>query len=47
MPGFCDKQIDVMFEKASKELDDNKRALIGQDIDGRLAEELPALPLYF
>jgi peptide/nickel transport system substrate-binding protein len=46
-PGFCDKRTDELLKKASRELDDQKRAKIGQEVESILAEELPALPLFF
>lgn len=46
-PGWCNKKADALLKQASRELDDKKRAKIGQAFEEIWAEELPALPLYF
>lgn len=45
--GFCDPKVDELFKKASQELDMKKRVKYAHQIEEILAEELPALPLYF
>jgi peptide/nickel transport system substrate-binding protein len=47
MSGFCDPKADAILKSASLELDDKKRAKIGQEFEALFAEELPSLPLYF
>jgi peptide/nickel transport system substrate-binding protein len=47
MPGWCDKQADELLKAAARELDEGKRAKIGQKFEDIFAEELPSLPLYF
>ncbi len=47
MPGFCSPRADAILKSASLELDEKKRAKMGQEIESILAEELPALPLFF
>lgn len=46
-PGFCDPKVDELLKTASGELDPKKRAALGQEVEEILAEELPALPLFF
>ncbi len=47
VPGFCNPKADAILRSASLELDDTKRAKIGQEFEALFAEELPSLPLYF
>jgi peptide/nickel transport system substrate-binding protein len=45
--GFCNSKADQILKSASLELDDRKRAKIGQEFEKLWAEELPSLPLFF
>ena len=47
MSGFCDPKVDAILKSASLELNDQKRAKLGQEFEALFAEELPSLPLYF
>ncbi|MBH1988843.1 MAG: peptide ABC transporter substrate-binding protein [Myxococcaceae bacterium] len=47
IPGFCDAKVDQLLKSASLELNVLKRIRLGQELEAVLAEELPALPLYF
>jgi peptide/nickel transport system substrate-binding protein len=46
-PGYCNPKVDELLLQMVRELDDAKRAALGREIDGILAEDLPQLPLYF
>ncbi len=45
--GFCNAKADQLLKSASLELDNQKRAKIGQEFEALWAEELPSLPLFF
>lgn len=47
MTGFCNPKADALLKAASMELDDAKRAKLGQEFEALFAEELPSLPMYF
>ncbi|MGH7846123.1 MAG: hypothetical protein ACREQW_13270 [Candidatus Binatia bacterium] len=45
MPGYCDKQIDALLEKAEVESDHRKRKEIFNRIIVKVSEDLPELPI--
>jgi peptide/nickel transport system substrate-binding protein len=44
--GFSDPEIDVLFERAIAELDPDRSTALANQIDRRLWERLPSIPLY-
>jgi peptide/nickel transport system substrate-binding protein len=46
-PGYCNAAVDELLRQMVHELDDDKRAVLGQKLDAILADDLPMLPLYF
>jgi peptide/nickel transport system substrate-binding protein len=45
--GYCDKQFDALLADASKEVDAEKRRILFRKIVGKLAEDIPILPVGF
>lgn len=46
-PGWCVKKVDDLLRLANRELDEQKRIKLGQDVEAIFAEELPSLPMFF
>jgi peptide/nickel transport system substrate-binding protein len=44
--GFSDPEVDALFERATAELDPDRSAALANQIDRRLWEGLPSIPLY-
>jgi glutathione transport system substrate-binding protein len=44
--GFSDPEVDALFERATAELDPDRSAALANQIDRRLREGLPSIPLY-
>lgn len=46
-PGYCNDKVDQLLTQSTREMDEQKRIKLGQDLEVVLADDLPALPLYF